>query len=92
MAIEWIANGVRVNAVSPGTIFSQTASDNYAIDVFQMAIPHIPAKRLGTPAEIASAVCFLNSPAAAYITGTTLNIDGGSGLYSPPLVPVEGNF
>ena len=47
MAIEWIANGVRVNAVSPGTIFSQTASDNYAIDVFQMAIPHIPAKRLG---------------------------------------------
>ena len=47
MAVEWIANGVRVNAVSPGTIFSQTASDNYAIDVFQMAIPHIPAKRLG---------------------------------------------
>jgi len=89
MAIEWIANGVRVNAVSPGTIFSQTASDNYAIDVFQMAIPHIPAKRLGTPAEISSAVCYLNSPAAAYITGTTLNVDGGSSLYSPPLVPVE---
>ena len=42
MAIEWIANGVRVNAVSPGTIFSQTASDNYAIDVFEMAKPHIP--------------------------------------------------
>ena len=51
MAIEWIANGVRVNAVSPGTIFSQTASDNYAIDVFQMAIPHIPAKRLGKMAK-----------------------------------------
>ena len=51
MAVEWIANGVRVNAVSPGTIFSQTASDNYAIDVFQMAIPHIPAKRLGKMAK-----------------------------------------
>ena len=51
MAIEWIANGVRVNAVSPGTIFSQTASDNCAIDVFQMAIPHIPAKRLGKTAK-----------------------------------------
>ena len=45
---------------------------------------------LGTPAEISSAVCYLNSPAAAYITGTTLNVDGGSSLYSPPLVPVEG--
>ena len=47
---------------------------------------------LGTPAEISSAVCYLNSPAAAYITGTTLNVDGGSSLYSPPLVPVEGIF
>ena len=92
MAIEWISNGVRVNAVSPGTIFSKTASDNYAMDVFEMARPYIPAKRLGTTAEIASAVCYLNSPAAAYITGTTLNVDGGSSLYSPPLIQVEGFY
>ncbi len=90
MAVEWISSGVRVNAVAPGTIFSQTARDNYAFDVFEMAKPHIPAKRLGTPEEIAASVCFLLSPAAAYITGTTLTVDGGSSLYSPPMVQIEG--
>ena len=80
MAIEMINSGVRVNAVAPGTIFSQTARDNYAYDVFDMAKPHIPAKRLGTPDEVASAVCFLMSPAAAFITGTTLTVDGGQTL------------
>ena len=90
MAIEWISKGVRVNAVAPGTIYSSTARDNYAFDVFEMARPHIPAKRLGTPDEIAAAVCFLLSPAAAYITGTTLTVDGGSSLYSPPMVQIEG--
>lgn len=89
MAIEWISSGVRVNAVAPGTIFSKTARENYAFDVFELARPQIPAKRLGTPDEIASAVCYLLSPAAAYITGTTLRVDGGSSLYSPPLVQIE---
>jgi hypothetical protein len=41
-----------VNAVAPGIIFSQTAKDNYAVDVFSMAEPYIPAKRLGTPHEV----------------------------------------
>ena len=50
--MEWAADGVRVNAVAPGIIFSQTARDNYAVDVFAMAEPHIPAKRLGTPQEV----------------------------------------
>ena len=52
----------------------------------------ISAKRLGTPAEISAAVCFLLSPAANYITGTTLTVDGGSVLYSPPMVQIEGNL
>jgi NAD(P)-dependent dehydrogenase (short-subunit alcohol dehydrogenase family) len=41
-----------VNAVAPGIIFSPTARDNYAVDVFSMAEPYIPAKRLGTPEEV----------------------------------------
>lgn len=57
-----------------------------------MARPHIPAKRLGTPDEIAASVCFLCSPAAAYITGTTLTVDGGSALYSPLMVQIDGRF
>ena len=65
MAVEWIANGVRVNAVSPGTIFSQTASDNYAFDVFQVAIPHIPAKRLG---KIAKKLSFRSTIVRRYNT------------------------
>jgi len=39
--------------------------------------------------EIAAAVCYLLSPAAAYVTGTTLTVDGGSSLYSPPLVQID---
>ena len=91
MAIEMIENGVRINAVAPGTIFSQTARDNYAYDVFEAAKPYIPAKRLGTPEEVAAAVCFLMSPAAAFITGTTVTVDGGQTLYSPPMVQIGGN-
>ncbi len=52
MAIEWASDGVRVNAVAPGVIFSSTASSNYAVDVFSIARSEIPAKRTGTPEEV----------------------------------------
>ena len=77
MAIEMINSGVRVNAVAPGTIFSQTARDNYAYDVFDMAKPHIPAKRLGSSEEIAELVGYVVSEKASYINGATLSINGG---------------
>ena len=51
-AIEFAESGVRVNCVAPGVIFSKTASDNYASDIFSLAKPGIPAKRLGTPDEV----------------------------------------
>ncbi|XP_041935777.1 peroxisomal trans-2-enoyl-CoA reductase [Alosa sapidissima] len=84
LAIEWAANGVRVNSVAPGTIISKTAVENYkdfGPTLFKMSIPFSPAKRLGVPEEISPAVCFLLSPAASYISGETLKVDAGQSLY-----------
>ena len=47
----------------------------------QSAASQLPTHRLGTPEEVSSAVCFLLSPAARYISGATLRVDGGSSLY-----------
>ncbi|XP_014769608.1 peroxisomal trans-2-enoyl-CoA reductase isoform X2 [Octopus bimaculoides] len=83
LSVEWAESGVRVNAVAPGIIYSKTAAANYGnTDVFTMCRPLIPAKRLGQPEEVSAAVCFLLSPAASYITGATLKVDGASSLYS----------
>jgi len=84
MSVEWANHGVRVNSVVPGTIYSPTAADNYkaGMDIFEMAKVGIPTKRVGKPEEVSGAVCYLLSPAAAFITGSAINVDGGSSLYS----------
>ncbi|XP_027216431.2 peroxisomal trans-2-enoyl-CoA reductase [Penaeus vannamei] len=85
LAVEWAQSGVRINSVAPGSsIYSPTAARNYNEDnIFERARAGIPTKRLGTTQEIASAVCFLLSPGAAFISGETLKVDGGGSLYSP---------
>jgi len=89
-AFEWARFGVRVNAVAPGWIAS-SGMDTYGGTVRAM-IPylkqHLPAKRLGSEAEIASAVTFLLSPGAAFITGETIAVDGGAPLGSS-VWPIE---
>ena len=50
--MEWASSGLRVNCLSPGVVFSQTARANYEFDVFESAKPNIPAKRLGTTQEV----------------------------------------
>jgi citronellol/citronellal dehydrogenase len=83
-AYEWAHAHVRVNAVAPGWVAS-SGMDTYGGAVKAM-IPklrhHVPLRRLATEAEIASAIVFLLSPGASFITGVTLQIDGGASLGS----------
>ncbi|KFV10048.1 Peroxisomal trans-2-enoyl-CoA reductase, partial [Tauraco erythrolophus] len=88
LALEWAHSGVRINNVAPGIVFSETAVANYGEQGTMMwlkSIPKIPAKRSAVPEEISPAVCFLLSPAASYITGITLVVDGGLSLYGHTL-------
>lgn len=83
-AVEWAPAGVRVNAVAPGWVAS-SGMDTYDGAVKAM-IPKlkdaVPLKRLSTEAEISSGICFLLGEGAAFMTGTTLAIDGGAPLFS----------
>ncbi|ROV61046.1 3-oxoacyl-ACP reductase FabG [Vibrio ponticus] len=76
MAREVASRGVTVNTVAPGFIETDMTK---ALNDDQRAatLANVPAGRLGDPREIASAVAFLASPEAAYITGETLHVNGG---------------
>lgn len=79
-AVEWGASGVRVNAVAPGWIAS-SGMDSYPESMKQWIrglADAVPIKRMGTEAEVSAAICFLLSPAAAFINGDTLRIDGAA--------------
>lgn len=83
LANEW-APLVRVNAVAPGTI--QTSGlDQYDQTALRQAIQKLPVKRMGQPEEVAQSVAYLCSEAGQYITGTTLEIDGGEHLMGASL-------
>lgn len=82
-ALEWARYGIRVNAIAPGLIDS-SGFQQYPEPVQEALwkLPaEIPVQRFGTEAEVASAVTFLLSPGAAYITGATLAVDGAFSLY-----------
>jgi 3-oxoacyl-[acyl-carrier protein] reductase len=79
MAREVASRGVTVNVIAPGLIATDMAHALGDERVEAMAA-QIPAGRLGTAEEIAGSIAFLASPAAAYITGAVLAIDGGMGM------------
>jgi len=72
VATEVARRGVTVNAVAPGFIETDMTAE-----LAERAAEHIPARRPGKPEEVAAAVRFLASDDAAYVTGTTLYVDGG---------------
>ncbi|TAM09183.1 MAG: SDR family oxidoreductase [Nevskiaceae bacterium] len=77
-ALEWGGSGVRVNAVAPGYVAS-SGMDHYppeAAPMLRAMRKTVPLGRFATEAEVSAAVVFLLSPAAAFVSGTTLRVDG----------------
>lgn len=80
VALETASFGITVNAISPGSI----ETDMLAVTTEERRrklISEIPVGRIGQPEDIAWAVRFLVSPRASYITGQTIHMNGGEGLY-----------
>jgi 3-oxoacyl-[acyl-carrier protein] reductase len=76
LAREVASRGITVNVVAPG--FIDTDMTKAMTEAQRTALAErIPLGRLGTPTDIAEAVCFLAGPGAAWITGETLNVNGG---------------
>ncbi len=79
LAYEVASRGITVNAVAPGFI-ATAMTDKLTDDQRSGIMGQIPAGRMGDPAEIAAAVIYLASPEAAYVTGTTLHVNGGMAM------------
>ena len=71
------AKGITSNAVSPGLVGTEMVANELASDEGRAKVANIPIGRIATPEEVASAVAFLCTNGAAYITGQTLNVNGG---------------
>ena len=83
LAIEWAKNGIRVNAIAPGSTMTPTRAAGLAAEPErrQPLLDRIPVGRFCTEEEIAGLASYLASPQAEYVTGQTLLIDGGLTAY-----------
>jgi citronellol/citronellal dehydrogenase len=90
LAVEWAAYDIRVNALAPGIIRS-TGTNQYPQEIVDARVENTPQRRAGSVEECAHAIVYLASPAALFITGATLYLDGGASLWGDtfPIPPRE---
>lgn len=79
-ALEFSGYGITVNGVEPGNILTEGMQQHRSAEFIAMMQRAVPLGRLGTPQDVAATVAFLASDDAAYITGTTIVVDGGQTL------------
>jgi citronellol/citronellal dehydrogenase len=90
LALEWSRHRIRTVCVAPGTILTE-GLEGYEPEAVEGWARSVPLGRLGRPEEVASVIAFLASAGGAYVTGTTIVVDGGAdawGIGEPP-PPVE---
>ena len=84
LAVEWGRHGIRTVAVAPGVVHTE-AWERYGLAPADVSSV-IPLGRLQTADEVAAAIAFVASPAGAYMTGTTLTVDGGLDVSGPAVL------
>jgi NAD(P)-dependent dehydrogenase (short-subunit alcohol dehydrogenase family) len=78
LAKEWAGEGIRVNCLAPGPITTPMVTGRFTPDVLEKLRTAVPLGELGEPAHVAHAIDYLTSSAAAFVTGTVMNISGGT--------------